>query len=589
MTGDSDAEGPAGSNVLKHGPASHPLRFKWFRGSVVAILSSFLVLCVSSVVQKSSTWDETHYLGAGIYVLKTLSLDTSENRLHPILWTVWHDLPLLATTIPEEVWKERDGVWRGQKIIALRPDDNLLNACRIVLLPFALLLGILVAVWSRQLYGDFGGLLSLTLFCFCPNILAHAALITPDMMFSCFTVLSAHRLWRLAKAPSRRNLLWCGLALGLMLLSKYTAFLLVAALFVTDLVYRIAAHQINWRSFRGLWRGLRHWPVVLGVGFLLVWLCYGFQVGELVLPSGTKVPMPAAPFFQGVIYQYQQSRYVVPCFLMGMYSTSGWWFYYIVVCLIKIPVGILVLAMGLGLVRRRLGFCFRLDELYLAVPFLLVFIYFSCFNNIQLGFRYLLPVYPLLFVLIGKYGEVLHRIAVRIAVGGLALWVVAGSVWIWPDYLAYFNELIGGPRQGYHWLGDSNLDWGQDLKGLGKFMVDHDIKRIALSYFGTADPAHYGIDYLYLPSANSSLRYLPPSGNSALTPRFFAISASEYQSSAFENKDVYEDFYRFVPNHMIGCSILIYDREARIPRTKAPLPLRIRGLFQKPAPIDSCP
>jgi len=589
MTSDSDAECPAGSNLLQPAPASHLIRFKWFRGSVVAILFSFLVLCVTSVVQKSPTWDETHYLGAGIYVLKTLSFDTAENRLHPVLWTVWHDLPLLATTIPEEVWKEPDGVWRGQKIIALRPDDNLLNACRIVLLPFALLLGILVAVWSRQLYGDLGGLLSLTLFCFCPNILAHAALITPDMMFSCFTALSAHRLWRLAKAPSRRNLLWCGLALGLMLLSKYTAFLMVVVLFVTDLVYRIATHQINWRSFRGLWRGLRHWPVVLGAGFLLVWLCYGFQVGELVLPSGAKVPMPAAPFFQGAVYQYQQSRYAVPCFLMGMYSTSGWWFYYIVACLIKIPVGILVLAVGLGLARRRLGFCFRLDELYLAVPFLLAFIYFSCFNNIQLGFRYLLPVYPLLFVLIGKYGEVLHRTTVRIAVGVMTLWVVAGSVWIWPDYLAYFNELIGGPRQGYHWLGDSNLDWGQDLKGLGKFMVDHDIKRISLSYFGTADPAHYGIDYLYLPSASSSLPYTPPWGGSPSTPRFFAISASEYQAIAFENKDVYEDFYRFVPNHMIGYSILIYDREARLPRTKAPLPLRIRGFFQNPGPIDSCP
>jgi hypothetical protein len=285
---------------------------------------------------------------------------------------------------------------------------------------------------------------------------------------------------------------------------------------------------------------------------------------------------------------------------MGMHSTSGWWFYYIVACLIKIPLGILVLAAGLGLARRRLGLRFRPDELYLAVPFLLVFIYFSCFNNIQIGFRYLLPVYPLLLVLIGKYGEVLHRTAVRVAAGLLALWVVAGSVWIWPDYLAYFNELIGGPRQGYHWLGDSNLDWGQDLKGLGNFMADHDIKRISLSYFGSADPAHYGIDYLYLPSENSCLRYIPPpgntnsqytppTGNGESTPRFFAISAYEYQAIAFENKNVYEDFYRFVPNYMIGYSILIFDRETRIPRTKAPLTFRIRGLFKNPGPVDSCP
>ena len=381
LTGDGDAESPNGSNVMQHEPASHLIRFKWFQGSAVALLLCFLALCVTSVLQKSPTWDETHYLGTGIYVLKTHSLDTSESRLHPVLWTVWHDLPLLATGVPPEVWQEPNGIWRGQKIIALRPDDNLLNACRITLLPFALLLGIVIAGWSRQLYGDVGGLLSLMLFCFCPNILAHAALITPDMTFSCFAVLSAYRLWRLARVPGRRNLFWCGLALGFMLLSKYTAFLLVAVLFATDLAYRIAIHQIHRRSVRSLWRGLRHWPVLLGLGFLLVWLCYGFQIGKLDLPSGARVLMPAAPYFQGVIYQYQQSRLAQPCFLMGMYSTNGWWFYYIVACLIKIPVGILILAGGLGLARRRLGFRFRPDELYLAIPLLLVFIYFSVFQQ----------------------------------------------------------------------------------------------------------------------------------------------------------------------------------------------------------------
>jgi len=571
------------------GDASCLTRVKWVWGSVAALLLSFLVLCITSALQKSATWDETHYLGAGNYALKTHHFDLPETRLHPILWTVWHDLPLLVTPVPEKVWKEPDEILRGQKIMALRPDDTLLNACRFTLLPFALVLGVFVFRWARQLYGDFGGLLSLTFFCFCPNILAHAPLITPDMMFSCFAVLSAHRLWRLAKMPSRRNLLCCGLALGLMLLSKYTALLFVAVLFVTDLCYRIATRQLHWRSFQGLWRGLRHWPVLLGIGFLLVWGCYGFRVGILVLPSGTGVPIFAAPFFQGVIYQYLQSREAHTFFLMGMYSSTGWWFYYIVVCLIKLPVGILVLALGLVLGRRWLGLQFRSDELYLAVPFILMFIYFSCFNTIHNGFRYLLPVYPLLLVFIGKYGEILHRMAVRAAVCLLTLWMVAGSVWIWPDYLAYFNELIGGPREGYHWLGDSNLDWGQDLKGLGNFMVDHDIKRISLSYFGTADPAHYGINYAYLPSTYSSLRPAPPLEKGGLPPRFVAIGASEYQAIGFADKNVFRFYYHYVPNYMIGCSILIYDLDALIPRTKAPLPLRIRGIAGNPAPMDSCP
>ena len=33
---------------------------------------------------------------------------------------------------------------------------------------------------------------------------------------------------------------------------------------------------------------------------------------------------------------------------------------------------------------------------------------------------------------------------------------------IYPHYLAHFNEAVGGPRNGYRYLVDSNLDWGQD-------------------------------------------------------------------------------------------------------------------------------
>ena len=85
--------------------------------------------------------------------------------------------------------------------MALRPDDTLLNACRFTLLPFAVVLGLVVFRWSQQLHGDAGGVLSLVLFCFCPNLLAHAPLITPDMTLSCFAVLTAWRLWSLAKHP----------------------------------------------------------------------------------------------------------------------------------------------------------------------------------------------------------------------------------------------------------------------------------------------------------------------------------------------------------------------------------------------------
>jgi hypothetical protein len=49
-------------------------------------------------------------------------------------------------------------------------------------------------------------------------------------------------------------------------------------------------------------------------------------------------------------------------------------------------------------------------------------------------------------------------------------------------------------------LVDSNLDWGQDLKGLKGYMDRHGIEKVKLAYFGWSDPAYYGIDYELLPS-----------------------------------------------------------------------------------------
>lgn len=516
---------------------------------------------------------------------------------HPIFWTVWHDLPLLfGPPIPNGVWQEDSEVLRGQKIIALRPDDLLLNACRFMLLPFAVILGLVVFSWSRQLYGIVGGLISLTLFCFCPNVLAHAPLITPDIMLSCFAVLATWRLWILARRNSISNLIWAGAAFGFMLLSKHTGVLLGLILLITDVACRSADGQISWRSWRKTATGLRHWPILIAIGALIVWAAYGFQVGPVTWPSGNWSWAPAAPYFHGAIIQYQQSRQPHSFFLMGMHSSSGWWYYFVVVCLIKIPVAVLLLLGGLVFFRRRLQFRIRADELFLMLPFGLLFFYLSCFNSIQNGFRYLLPAYPLLLIMLGSYGPACRQSrAISVSSGILILWLLISSVLAWPNYISYFNELIGGSRQGYHWVADSNIDWGQDLKELKHFMDGHRIDRIQLSYFGTADPVHYDISYEYLPSSNGALQPTLPLPDGQEPARFLAISSYNYQGIAFDEKgeeNIYRFLYNYVPNYMVGRSILIFDSQDLRPRTRRPLSLFLRqlvGLERRDAPLNSCP
>jgi len=79
-------------------PAAAPSRK--IRLPVLILLLAFVILCVTSVGRKSATYDETHYLGAGRYLLTTHRWDLPDSLLHPVFWTVWHDLPLLTVSAP---------------------------------------------------------------------------------------------------------------------------------------------------------------------------------------------------------------------------------------------------------------------------------------------------------------------------------------------------------------------------------------------------------------------------------------------------------------------------------------------------------
>jgi hypothetical protein len=83
---------------------------------------------------------------------------------------------------------------------------------------------------------------------------------------------------------------------------------------------------------------------------------------------------------------------------------------------------------------------------------------------------------------------------------GVLLFIILGyqaftGLKAWPDYLSYFNELAGGPDNGYKYLRDSNIDWGEDLPALRDYLSEKEIGTVRLDYFGSASPDFYGIKY----------------------------------------------------------------------------------------------
>jgi hypothetical protein len=246
-------------------------------------------------------------------------------------------------------------------------------------------------------------------------------------------------------------------------------------------------------------------------------------------------------------------------FLLGQYSADGWWYYFPVAFLVKTPLGSLVL-IAAALIFYRAGTPLRgRNALFLLVPVAFIFLALTRVR-INIGVRHILTVYPILFVLASRLATIQFRRAwVGLALLGLPLAATAySSLRVAPHDLAYFNELAGGPVGGRRYLSDSNLDWGQDLQGLKTYLEREGLGRIYLSYFGSAPPHCYGIEYQYLPSY--SAYYLP---SESLVPKsaqeILAISVLNLQGSYFQDKDLYRWLETRTPRAMIGYSIYVYD------------------------------
>jgi hypothetical protein len=129
---------------------------------------------------------------------------------------------------------------------------------------------------------------------------------------------------------------------------------------------------------------------------------------------------------------------------------------------------------------------------------------------------------------------------------------------VYPSPLAFFNILVGGPNHGDECLVDSNLDWGQDLKGVKRWMTANHVDQINLCYFGSADPAYYRINATPLPGNGLMER-----GQAPELPGYVAISVTNLRGAYFPEqlRQFYRPLLSMTPVAKIGHSILIYQVE----------------------------
>jgi 4-amino-4-deoxy-L-arabinose transferase-like glycosyltransferase len=576
----------------------------WSRIAPIYLLLIFALLEVATVVQKSPTVDEPIHLFAGYSYLKWS--DFRANPEHPPLAKVWAALPLLAfdlkdprpsrphwNWIPEDL-HSRPTVHVARDFLFVDNDgERLFFFAKLQMIIIGICLGLAVFLLSKNLFGLKAAVAALFIYVLDPNMLAHSQIIHTDLPFAAVFFVSSYFFWRFLEHVSWRNLVVSCLGFGVAAITKYSYIVILPFWAVLGLVHlAVSGRPISVtqrvRAFAGRWRRVMLLALILAsasaTAYLLVWAAYGFHYDAIpgesphfhtawVLPDEGSLARPIAElaagqhlfpeaWLYGQLYVHKYKGRMA--YLFGEVSKTGLWIYFPVAFAVKTPLPTqLLLAIGLWmLVSGRLD---RKSGLFLLTPAILYFLA-AIYSNMNIGLRHVLPVYPFLFVLSGAAAAQLWQggsCFKRGALVLLSLWYIVSCFWTYPHYLAYFNELVGGPRNGHKVLLDSNLDWGQDLKALKRWMDQNGVKNIQFIYFGNVDPEHYGIDAVYLPG--SWIRFDPPATRASETPKYVAVSA-HLLFYELRDKEPVKSFLSKTPVAIIGHSIYVFEAtEARNP------------------------
>jgi hypothetical protein len=528
---------------------------KLFTGIIVtALLALMFALCVASMSQKGATIDEVAHLPAGYSYLVTQ--DYRMNPEHPPLMKLLAGIPLLLLQ-PEldeesDAWVYKNEWTFGDEFMFKYNDaDTLLFWGRIPIVLVALLLGFYIFKWASELYGTKAGIFALFLFVLCPNILAHSQVVTTDLGVTAFIFISVYYLWRYTKEQSSSNLVLMAISFGLALASKFTAVYLIP-IFAVMIALTLYAKR-NGKSIKEIMTSQ-------DTKNFLVPFVYVVLVAIIVI-AVTYFFVNFQDYFTGLKDVILHSAKGHNTFLMGEHSTQGWWYYFIVAFFVKTPLPTIILLALSILLFKKIRHKEMLNEAFIVLPAVIYFIPFM-FSHLNIGLRHILPVYPFIFLFVSKLANYRLEIGLgkekkteifKFAVLALCIWYAAESFMIYPHYLAYFNQIAGGPDNGYNFLIDSNIDWGQDLKGLKLWMDDNHVENISIRYIGNDNLEYRNISY-------TPMKCYP-------TPGIAAASVNVVHGLLSDDRTCKAWLRDFAPIAKIGYSIFVYNiTEDQVPQ-----------------------
>lgn len=522
---------------------------------LLAILALvFVALAGSAMLRTSATFDEPLFLAAGARGLITGDFGLVPE--HPRLPQYLYGVPTYFITphFPAEAGED----WQGERrydyarhllwLSGNNPEPILL-AARLVDLAFGLLTVLGTYFVTRRHPADPRAFLAALLVAFLPDMLAHSGIAYNDVPVTFFFLVSVYALDRAVREPTPARVALAALATALTVCVKFSALVLGP---VAVVLVAVEAASGRWRDAawrRSIWRMALLFAVVAWATIALVYL------GDWRLEQ----------FVAGIVDAGRHSAHGRPAYLLGESRYGGWWYFYPIALAFKTPAALHALALvALGAaviawIRRGTARAWMVNEArapLVGAAFLMAAAMASGFN---IGVRHVLPAMPLVCILVAQgvapVWEAGGRV-VRTALAALVAGCIVSTLGAYPYFISYLNEYTRG-RLPHEILVDSNIDWGQGLVALKRYMDERGIDRVALGYFGTAIPQGYGLRYVALPSFS----WLYSNAPADPPPRYIVVSATQLVG-AYMRGDPFAKLREHKPIAIIGGSLYVYDREA---------------------------
>lgn len=480
-------------------PSRIPGRRRWLLPAALGLL--YVAQCAWFLQTQSLTYDEPVHIAEGLEAWRHGRFEQYND--HPPLARLLCAFPLRNERWQIDIEPRSDGF----RVTRIAPDPVALAwRARAVNVLLGLVLAGLVWWTAGRVFSEGAANFALALFVFSPAMIAHFSLATTDGAATLFIFAAAVGVARWRETPTAGQTVLLGLVLGLLLLAKFST----PIIFVTALVWMLIPEKRTGQSRGYLWKV----PAIFLISLFTLWAGYFFHVSRLKLGDGQLVVsyphrndtvypvkaamrlsiwVPAGEYVEGLRNTLRHNARGQPAFFLGQISaTGGWKAYFPVVVLLKWPTVVVVLflislwLMVRGGVRPERWF-------WVLASFPAIYFLAALFAHFDLGERHILPVYPFVVLFAaGAWQAVRKRRALTVCLTLLLALHAADGLRYAPDYLSYFTVFVPS-SESYRLLSDSNLDWGQGLLALREYEAAHPKGDLWLAYFGSVEPAVYGI------------------------------------------------------------------------------------------------